>query len=141
VRHVVAPGPRGIAAADLNGDGISDLVTASFDSELLSVLRGNGGGGFADAVEVPAGKQPYAVEVADMDVDGTPDLVTVNRSTAEVSVLLATPGVFQYQLASSWGVALNPVSVAVGDLNGDDVPDIVAAASMGSALSVILSAP
>ena len=42
--------PQSIVAADLNGDGIFDLVTANFASNNVGVLLGNGAGGFAEAV-------------------------------------------------------------------------------------------
>ena len=38
-------GPSSVAAADLNGDGHLDLVTANSDSNDLTVLLGNGSGG------------------------------------------------------------------------------------------------
>ncbi len=144
-----------VAAADLNGDGLVDVVAADFDS------NGNNGqvtvffqnpaspGTFQQPVTFPAGAQPQAVRVADVNGDGLPDLVVANRGpggdgtgTPGVSVVLqdAThPGSFLAPVTYStpWGA----IDVAVGDLNGDGKPDLVVA-SLGpgptGAVSVLL---
>lgn len=144
-----------VAAADLNGDGLIDVVAADFDS------HGNNGqvtvffqnpaspGTFQPPVTFPAGAQPQAVRVADVNGDGLPDLVVANRGPGGdgtgapgVSVLLqdaAHPGSFLAPVTYStpWGA----IDVAVGDLNGDGKPDLVVA-SLGpgptGAVSVLL---
>ena len=77
-----------VAIADLNGDGVPDLVTANRDSNDVSVLLGTGAGTFQTARHFPAGNGPESVAVADLNGDGTPDLVTANRGSDTVSVLL-----------------------------------------------------
>ncbi|HEY6925813.1 MAG TPA: VCBS repeat-containing protein [Steroidobacteraceae bacterium] len=146
-----------VAAADLNGDGLVDVVAADFDS------NGNNGqvtiffqspaspASFQPAVNFPAGAQPQAVRIADVNGDGLPDLVVANRGPGRdgtgapgVSVLLqdaAHPGSFLAPVtyATPWGA----IDVAVGDLNGDGKPDL-AVASLGpgptGAVSVLLQA-
>ena len=51
-------GPFFAAAADLNGDSVSDLVTANVDGGDVSVLLGNGDGSFQAAVSFAAGDGP-----------------------------------------------------------------------------------
>ena len=80
-------GPESVAATDLNGDSISDLVIANGDSDDVSVLLGNGDGSFRAAVSFAVGFRPPSVAVADLDGDTVPDLVTANL-TNSVSVLL-----------------------------------------------------
>src|SRR5215831_9769199 len=63
-----------IAVADLNGDGKLDLVTANFGSGDVSVLIGNGSGGFALAERLVGGASPFSVAVGDLNRDGKPDL-------------------------------------------------------------------
>ncbi|MEQ1833708.1 MAG: VCBS repeat-containing protein, partial [Candidatus Eisenbacteria bacterium] len=57
--------PYAVAAADLDGDGRVDLVTANRGAGSLSVLRGLGGGQFAPHVDLPTGVAPSAVAIAD----------------------------------------------------------------------------
>ena len=49
----VGASPLGIAAADLDGDGRQDLVTADNGSGQVSVILRNGAGGFLPAVTYP----------------------------------------------------------------------------------------
>jgi len=144
-----------VAAADLNGDGLVDVVAVDFDSNgnngqvTLFLQNPASPGTFQQAVNFPAGAQPQAVRIADVNGDGLPDLVVANRGPGSdgtgapgVSVLLqdAThPGSFLAPVTYStpWGA----IDVAVGDLNGDGQPDLVVA-SLGpaptGAVSVLL---
>ncbi|HRI34563.1 MAG TPA: VCBS repeat-containing protein, partial [Saprospiraceae bacterium] len=63
--------PESVAAADLNGDGKSDLAVANFGSGTLSVLLNNGDGSFAPKVDYPTGSVPQSVAAADLNGDGT----------------------------------------------------------------------
>ena len=144
-----------VAAADLNGDGLVDVVAVDFDSNgnngQASVFFQNPArpGSFQQAVNFPAGAQPQAVRIADVNGDGLPDLVVANRGPGSdgtgapgVSVLLQNttqPRSFPSPVTYStpWGA----IDVAVGDLNGDGKPDLVVA-SLGpaptGAISVLL---
>ncbi len=68
-----------IAAADLNTDGKSDLVTTNTDDQSVSVLLNNGDGTFAAKVDYPTGSAPYSIAALDLNSDGKPDLVTANE--------------------------------------------------------------
>ena len=50
--YTMGSGPGGVAAADFNGDGKSDLVTANYNDNNVSVLLSNGNGTFQ-------AKQPF----------------------------------------------------------------------------------
>jgi FG-GAP-like repeat/FG-GAP repeat len=135
-----------LAVADLNGDGIPDLVvpTAGTSSNFsISVLLGNGDGSFQAAVESPVGKPSRSLAVADLNGDGIPDLVLVHVGTSpdysdgSVSVLLGNgDGTFQAGVDYPAGNA--PISVAVGDFNGDGRLDLAVANADGSKTVSIL---
>jgi hypothetical protein len=134
----VGGSPVSVVVADLDGDGVTDLVTAnqsSDDAGNASVLLGNGDGTFQAAVSFEAGKGPSSVAVADLDGDSFPDIVTANRYSDDVSVLLGN-GDGSFQVAASFAAGYSPNSVAVADLDGDSVPDLVTAD--GSDVNVLL---
>ncbi|HEX4153793.1 MAG TPA: VCBS repeat-containing protein [Steroidobacteraceae bacterium] len=119
--------PLYLASADLNGDHLPDVVSASYDDGTLSVFLNNTStpGGFAAPVILSS---PGASQVAigDMNGDGLPDLVSADFG---VSLFLQTsPGHFAspvslYSGGANW--------VAVGDLNGDGQPDVALADAVG----------
>jgi uncharacterized protein (TIGR03437 family) len=127
--------PQAIAVADLNNDGYSDIVTASNAGNTVSVLLGDGQGGFAAAAGSPfaVGKAPYSVAAGDFNRDGNMDLAVANNADDSVTILLGD-GAGGFNPAQGSPVALGkapPQSIAVGDFNGDGIPDFVTAGSNG----------
>jgi hypothetical protein len=88
--------PVGVAAEDLDGDGRVDAATANqVEPGTVSVLTGNGTGGFAAAAGSPfstgatAGAQ--AIAIGSLNGDSQLDVVTANLgATSSLSVLLNT---------------------------------------------------
>ncbi len=121
--------PRSVALADVNGDGIPDLVVANEGSNTVSVLLGNGNGTFQAQQTFATGNDPAALAIDDVNGDGKPDIVVVNANSDTVSVLLGNGnGTFQAQLTFAVGTFdSDPTSVVLGDVNGDGKPDIVVA--------------
>ena len=79
-----------LAVGDFNGDGIQDLATANYFGGNVTVLLGNGSGGFTAAAGSPfaAGSNPYSVAVADFNNDGNPDLIIANENGYNATILL-----------------------------------------------------
>jgi hypothetical protein len=127
---------------DFNGDGNPDLVVANTDSSTVSVLLGDGLGGFGGPplVFATGAAGPASVAVCDLDGDGAPDIITANYGLATagttVSVLLSSLGYAPVVLPIG---GLRPDSVAVADFDGDGIPDIVTANQMSNNVSVLLS--
>ncbi|MEV7541586.1 FG-GAP-like repeat-containing protein [Streptomyces sp. NPDC089915] len=131
-------GPQGIAAADLNGDGHQDLVTSNNTSSTLSVLLGDGHGGFGTPSSVSAGLAlPSKLKLADVNEDGKQDAVLVAPGTpGQVAVLLGD-GSGGFAAASVLSAGSNLTSAAVADTNGDGHVDLVVS-SAGSNEVVVL---
>jgi hypothetical protein len=130
-------GPADVTVADLNGDGIPDLIYADYVTANVAVRLGKGDGTFGPERTYPAGKGAHEAVVADVNGDGKPDLVCVNAVGDSVSVLLGNgDGTFQPQKA--YPVGLNPYTIAVADFNGDGKPDVVTSDRGGNTVSVLL---
>jgi hypothetical protein len=118
--------PFSVAVADVNGDGIPDVITAdNFSTGTVSVLLGNGDGSFQAPADYATGSNPMFVAAADVNGDGIPDLVTAN-SSGTVSVLLGT-GDGSFRTHQDYSTGGSPSALVVADVNGDGIPDVVTA--------------
>jgi uncharacterized protein (TIGR03437 family) len=133
--------PASIAVADFNADGNLDLAIANANSNNVTVLLGNGSGGFtaAPGSPFPAGSGPQSVAVGDFNGDGKPDLAIANGTGGNVTVLLGNgAGGFTAAAGSPFAAGSGPQSVAVGDFNGDGKPDIAIANGNSNNVTVLL---
>jgi len=134
--------PRDLVVADFNGDEIPDLATAnssSFGGGTVSVLLGNGIGGFTESVGSPisTGDSTRSIASIDFNGDGNLDLITVNAFSDDVSILLGDgTGQFTPSPQSPLEVFNIPQSIAVGDFDRDDNSDFVIAHSLANRLSL-----
>ena len=119
--------PLYVASADLNGDGLPDVVSASFADGTLAVFFNNKAQpGTFNTPLVLTSPGASQVAIGDMNHDGLPDLVSADFG---VSLFVQTsPGTFAapislYSGGANW--------VAVGDLNGDGNEDIALTDAIG----------
>lgn len=122
-------GITSIAAADLNHDGVTDLVMASTHPAYSYVVaKGTGGGSFdiGSPISLPAGVATVAVAIGDFNGDGKPDLILAG---AGAYILLGNgDGTFQPPVAI--GVSLGGITAAAAmDLNGDGRLDAIVTGS------------
>lgn len=122
------PHNHGLAAVDVNGDGLLDLTTANQNDNSVSVLLGDRERGFVQAAGSPfnVGGSPYPQALADLNGDGRPDLVAPNVHGDNLAILLGDGrGGFRHAAGSPRRVASRPYAVALDDFTGDRLTDIV----------------
>jgi hypothetical protein len=135
--------PSDIAIGDFNRDGKLDLAFANHEEKHLTVLLGNGQGGFT-----PAPNSPFAVEVkphthgvatGDLNGDGNLDLVTDSWGNDQVSVLFGD-GKGSFNTSGTFlDVGKMPYQrVRVGDINGDGKSDIITTNLEGDNVTILL---
>lgn len=86
--YTVGGTPAQVAVADVDDDGIPDLLTANRGSDDISILKGDGDGLFEAQSRVRVGRTPTAIGLDDLNEDGSNDVVTSNRQSRSVTVLL-----------------------------------------------------
>ena len=128
------------AIADLNRDGKADILATHHDQSALTVLLGDGRGGFTEANGSPFdfGTSLFHFVVVDVDRDGTMDVVAT--SGASIRVLLGD-GHGAFRQAASIPVGPGAYRLAAADLNGDGALDIVTSNSESKSVSVLLGKP
>jgi hypothetical protein len=140
--YAAGTSPGSLAIADLNLDQKPDIAVVNLESNDLTILLGDGKGGFAPAKNspFPAGHAPNDIEVADLNEDGKPDLAIANHDTKYVTILLGDgAGGFAPAPDSPVTVQSNPHphGISVADFNGDRHPDFVIESWMDNKVLVL----
>ncbi|MEW6742309.1 MAG: FG-GAP-like repeat-containing protein [Planctomycetota bacterium] len=129
--------PDGIATADLNRDGIFDLIVSNLAEGTVSVLPGKGDGSFVEETFYPVGLEPRGITTGDFNADGYLDIVVANSGSASVSLLQNT-GDGRFNSAQDFAVGDQPVAVVATDFNGDGLDDIAVTNNGNDTVSVLL---
>lgn len=137
--------PNDVTVGDVDGDGHPDVVTANIGSRDVSVLRGDGKGGFRPAPGSPisVGIAAHLVVLADFDRDGALDLALTEHDSNDVLVLRGNRrGSFAPMAGSPVraieGIAPHNHGLAAADFDGDGVPDLATSNNNGNSVSVLL---
>lgn len=154
-RLPASPGqfPTGIAASDLNGDHLPDIIAAD---GFLSVLLRVKGAEFSAPVQynLQSGSSAVAVTTADLNGDGHADVIAAGSTpsqTGTVDVVLGnsdgTLGQQHSYPIGGWvgGVfGSTPSGIVTADFNGDNKPDVAAgfqsagSGNNGAGISVLI---
>jgi VCBS repeat-containing protein len=118
-------GPFGITAANLDGDGDTDLVVSNIDSNDISVLLNNGQGAFSTTNIASGGTDTNATTVGDFNGDAFPDIFAANHDTDNVS-LFEGNGQGGFSLTNTFPVGDSPIGITKGDFNNDGFLDVAA---------------
>ena len=126
-----------VSIADLNGDGIPDLVASESSTSTLMVLLGNGDGTFLAGTSFQAGSGALSVSIADFNGDGIADLVSADNGANTLSVMLGN-GDGTFSARRSFQSGTDTYAASVADFNNDGIMDLVSADAGSNTLSVLL---
>lgn len=133
---------HGLAAADIDGDGWSDVIVSESGST-TSVLRNLGSGGditpssFAAKVSIPVAGGSSGLTIADLDGDGKQDIAAAYATGSLMSFVTirntSTPGSISFESPELWaGLVYSGSLSAVVDVDGDGRLDLIGQHGNGS---------
>ncbi|HJP92104.1 MAG TPA: VCBS repeat-containing protein [Pyrinomonadaceae bacterium] len=127
------------AIADLNGDGKADIVATHHEINAMTVLIGDGSGGFAEMNGSPFdfGQPLFHIALADVNYDGKVDVVATAGNSLRV---LLGDGRGGFSSAPPISIGRGAWRLALGDLNGDNRVDVVTSNAESNNVSVLLGA-
>lgn len=138
VNYFVGPNPISIASGDLNNDGSLDLAVSNFGgffSGSVSILLGNGSGGFTAGNTVRTRTQPAYVQIGQLNNDANRDLVVANFGSNSVSTFFGNgTGTFQPGQSLTTGAG-GPVATELADIDGDGRTDLLVANYNGDTIA------
>lgn len=129
---------RGMAAADVDGDGHVDVVTPN--PRTVAIQWGSASGAFTAGPELRAsGVTPFGVAVADVDGDGMADIGAAGGEGEATFALWLGRGDRRLEPApgSPWEVPDGPGMVDAGDVDGDGVTEFLLSSWTGRSLTLI----
>lgn len=117
-------GETAAASADINSDGIMDILIGAYYSSEIFLFLGNGEGSFDFASSVDVGAGPWMIAAGDVDNDGIPDVVSANSGSDNFSVVFCdSAGGFSPPINYPTGAF--PIAIDLGDIDGDGDLEVV----------------
>jgi hypothetical protein len=130
--YAAGPEPYDLQTADMNGDGITDLLVGNSSYGGAAVLLGRGSGGIGNGTFGPpsfvgAGTLNVAsVVAADFNGDGLEDLLLAHAVANQIFFAAATaPATFAPPVPTASGAF--PLGMWIADFNDDARPDVALA--------------
>ncbi|HEY0195612.1 MAG TPA: VCBS repeat-containing protein [Kofleriaceae bacterium] len=114
-----AGGTGTTVVADLDGDGVLDLIASAPSPPALRIWLGRGDGTFVRKPDVAVSGFPARPVAFDANGDGRLDLATTGAASTLTVVLGNGDGTFQPPRTFATGPG--PFSVDFGDFNGDGI--------------------
>jgi hypothetical protein len=126
----------------VNGDGKLDIVTPNVGSNNVSVLLGDGRGGFMPAANSPyaVATRPFYIALGDVSGDAKPDLITTHDDINLMTTLLGDGrGGFTAAPSSPFNLGRRAYKLVTVDVNRDARMDLVVGTEGSDSVAVLLS--
>jgi hypothetical protein len=135
-------GPAESHLVSLRGNGTLDLIVASFNTNQIAVLLGNGNGTFQPPVLYTSGSAqntPTSLTTGDFNHDGNLDVAVANTVDNTISILLGNGSGSLSPDGSPISVGHDPEAVRAGDFNGDGYSDLAVANYSDGTVTTLLN--
>ncbi len=131
-----SPSIEQIRFADVDNDGLTDILTCNGHGKMIAVLRNIStlsSIAFAAPVNIAAGRSLYDFEISDLDGDGKVDIACIagdweprpEKKLAIIFKNLSTPGNVSFSSKVEYNIPGFPSSIAAVDFDGDGRQDLV----------------
>ena len=144
LQSIDLPGlPSSVLVDDFNADGKRDIAVGSrnivIDGGQVSILLGNGMGGFGAIVNRDVGTWPEDLVSADLNSDGKLDIASADPNGL-VSILTGD-GAGSFSQAVSFEFPIGVFAIAVHDFNLDSRPDLAAVVPGLQSIAILFGKP
>jgi len=139
---------HGVAAGDINGDGVLDLATANTTAATVSVFLNTTTPGastptLSAKTDLATLTSPYVTLLKDINGDGKLDIIVSEQAGNSIGVFIntTTPGASTptFSARFDFASATGPTHMTIADFNGDGKPDVAAACNNVGMISVFLN--
>jgi hypothetical protein len=131
--------PETVAAGDLDGDGLPDLIIgAEGDVSVLPNTSTYFSISFGTRIDLSISGPVWGATIGDLDVDGKLDIIGTAKDN-EIFVLrnICSPANFIFSSVVTFLKGSGEGLVSIGDLNGDGRPELVVPSSDDNLVSVL----
>lgn len=128
---------RGMSLIDVNGDGELDLITPNRDH--VSVLLGDGTGGFVQSTQLRPSFAPFSATAADFNGDGMTDVAAGSGERIGALALWLSDGAGGFRAGGKYELSTGPTQLLAADLTGDGLAEIIATSYAGRGVAVLVA--
>jgi outer membrane protein assembly factor BamB len=109
--------------ADLNGDGIREILVGCYDESIVYALRGTDGSTIWSYSNAKTGSQNSSRKIGDIDGDGALEVVLTSYDVPHLIVLDGATGTVKWNWNNPFGIGFE--GLAIADVDNDGCVEII----------------